>query len=171
MKRPALRIFPCSRYIDKETTLAPNELFHFPRSQQVRGGGMSLWSKFNERTAYRWLVWSVYVLLLTTALVLPGATVNQLGGSMSPGGKFVLAKTGHVGAYALLTILSGWLHVPFRFRLLLLFFLMAHAAATEWIQLNFSHRGGTVDDVVLDHLGIAAGLIVAWKWWSQDNAR
>jgi VanZ family protein len=66
-----------------------------------------------------------------------------------------------------MTILTGWLRVPVRFRLLLLFFLMAHAGTTEWIQLHVPNRGGTVEDVVLDHLGIGAGLIVSWKWWSQ----
>jgi len=128
---------------------------------------MSLLGKFNDRPAWRWLAWGLYVLLLTTALVLPAAAVGNWPGQLSQDQKKIIAKTGHVCAYALMTILSGWLRLPVRFRLLLLFFLMAHAAATEWIQLNVSHRSGTVQDVVLDHLGIAAGLIVSWKWWSQ----
>jgi VanZ family protein len=132
---------------------------------------MSFLGKFNDRPTWRWLVWGVYVLLLTTALVLPGEAVNQWPGGISPGRKFLIAKTGHVCAYALMTILSGWLRVPVRFRLPLLFFLMAHAALTELIQLHVSNRTGTVDDVVLDHLGIAAGLLVSWKWWSRDVTR
>jgi len=130
---------------------------------------MSLWRKFNERPAWRWVVWAVFVALWTTALVLPLPEDRNWPVALSPERKYLLAKTGHVCAYALMTILSGWLRVPMRFRLLLLFFLMAHAAATEWIQLNISNRTGTVDDVMLDHLGIAAGLILSWKWWSRDD--
>jgi VanZ family protein len=128
---------------------------------------MGLLEKFNERPSWRWLVWGVYVLLFTTALVLPAGAVNQWGGSISPSNKYLIAKAGHFCAYALMTILTGWLGVPIRFRLVLLFFLMAHAGVSEWIQLHFSNRTGMVDDVVLDHLGIAAGLIVSWKWWSK----
>jgi VanZ family protein len=128
---------------------------------------MSVLGKFNDRPRWRWLVWGVYVLLWTTALVLPGGAVESLSGVIPREEKFLLAKIGHVCAYALMTILSGWLRVPVRFRLLLLFFLMAHAGATEWIQLHVPNRGGSVEDVVLDHLGIGAGLIVSWKWWSQ----
>jgi VanZ family protein len=129
---------------------------------------MSLLGKFNERPSWRWLAWGIYVLLFTTALVLPQAAIGNWPGDLSPGGKKFIAKAGHVCAYALMTILSGWLRLPVRFRLLLLFFLMAHAGATEWIQLHFSHRTGIVDDVVLDHLGIAAGLAVSWKWWAKE---
>jgi VanZ family protein len=130
---------------------------------------MSLFGKFNERPSWRWLAWGIYVLLLTTALVLPMTAVGNWPVTISPSRKFLLAKTGHVCAYALMTILSGWLRIPIRFRLPLLFFLMAHAAVTEWIQLNLSNRTGTLDDVVLDHLGIAAGLVLSWKWWSKNQ--
>jgi VanZ family protein len=130
---------------------------------------MSLWRQFNDRPAWRWLVWGILVALWTTALVLPLPEDRNWPIAISPGRKYLLAKTGHVGAYAVMTILSGWLPVPLRFRLPLLFFLMAHAAATEWVQLNFSNRTGTVEDVVLDHMGIAAGLIISWKWWSKDE--
>jgi VanZ family protein len=128
---------------------------------------MGFLRKFNNRSAWRWLALGLYVLVLTTALVLPAAAVGNWPAQLSLDQKKFIAKSGHVCAYALMTILSGWLRVPVRFRLLLLFFLMAHAAATEWIQLNLSHRDGTVQDVVLDHLGIAAGLIVSWRWWSR----
>ncbi|HMF17682.1 MAG TPA: VanZ family protein [Gemmataceae bacterium] len=130
---------------------------------------MSLWRKFNERPAWRWVTWAVFVGLWTTALVLPLPEDRNWPVALSPGGKFTLAKIGHVGAYALMTILTGWLRVPVRFRLPLLFFLMAHAAATEWIQLRVPSRYGSVEDVVLDHLGIAAGLVLSWKWWSRDE--
>src|SRR3989442_9855984 len=105
--------------------------------------GMRFLEKFNDRPTWRWLALGVFVVLWTTALVLPLPDERSWPVAISPGRKYFFAKTGHVCAYAIMTILSGWLRVPFRFRLLLLFFLMAHAAATEWIQLNFSRRTGT----------------------------
>lgn len=131
---------------------------------------MSFLQKFNDRPRWRWLACAIFVILWTTALVLPFPDPGSWPVQLTPSRKFLIAKTCHVSAYALMTILCGWLRVPVRFRLLLLFFLMAHAAATEWIQLNISNRTGTVDDVVLDHLGIAIGLAVSWKWWSKKEA-
>jgi len=46
---------------------------------------------------------------------------------------------------------------------------MAHAAATEWVQLHVSNRTGTIQDVILDHIGIALGLAFSWKWWSKEG--
>ena len=132
---------------------------------------MNLLDKFKERPSWRWLAWGLFVLLSTTALVAPLPAVDNWPVEISQGQIYFFAKTAHVWAYALMTILSGWLGVTVRFRWLLLFFLMAHAAATEWIQLNLSGRNGTVDDVLLDHLGIATGLIVSRKWWFRDRSR
>lgn len=118
----------------------------------------------------RWIVWSGYVLLWTTLLVipLPGSVEWSL---LDPGvlqEKFI-AKTGHVCAYAMMTILTAWLRVGPAARLAMLFFLMAHAAATEWIQLHVASRSGTVNDVVLNHLGILAGLLLSWRWWTEGT--
>jgi hypothetical protein len=82
--------------------------------------------------------------------------------------KYLLGKAVHVTAYAVLAGLSGWLRVPYRRRWLLLFFVMAHGTVTELLQLHTTwHRTGCLDDVGLDHLGVALGLLVTWKWWSE----
>ncbi len=86
-----------------------------------------------------------------------------------PGRRYFVAKSIHVCAYALLSLLTGWLQPRYRRRLALLFFLMAHASGTEWVQSNLSYRTGTVTDVVLDHCGIAAGLLLGWKWWAGEG--
>ena len=58
--------------------------------------------------------------------------------------KFLIAKTLHVAAYAVLAGLSGWLRVPSRFRWILLFVIMAHAPATELLQLLVEGRTGSL---------------------------
>lgn len=116
----------------------------------------------------RWLLWICYVFLWTTLLVVPFPDLGQWPLFDPPiGDKYLIGKAGHVCAYALMTILTGWLRVGFQARLLLLFFLMAHASATEWVQLHLSNRTGLVDDIVLDHLGILTGLVLSWKWWTR----
>jgi len=83
--------------------------------------------------------------------------------------RFLLAKALHITAYAVLAGLSGWLRVPCRFRWILLFVLMAHATATELLQLHVEGRTGDLRDVGLDHLGIGLGLLLTWKWWSDPT--
>lgn len=121
-----------------------------------------------DRPRLRWVIWTGYVLLWTSLLVFPfpeGLELPLIEPSFLR--KTVVAKTGHVCAYALMTILSAWLRTGFPLRIVLLFFLMAHASGTEWVQQNLANRTGTVNDVVLDHLGILGGLLLSWKWWTQ----
>ncbi|MBM4071029.1 MAG: hypothetical protein FJ271_19080 [Planctomycetes bacterium] len=121
-----------------------------------------------DKPRLRWLVWSAYVLLWTTLLVIPipdAVDWSPLDSEYVT--KKALAKTGHVCAYALMTILTAWLRTGPRLRMAMLFFLMAHAAGTEWIQLNVAGRSGTVNDIVLDHLGILCGLVLSWRWWTE----
>ncbi len=114
----------------------------------------------------RWLLWCVYVLLWTTVLVLPGAPIDKLAPDISIIWKYFIAKTGHVAAYALWTILSGRPPVPARFRWLLVFVLMAHASGTELLQMLYvPGRFGHLVDVGFDHLGIMIGIALTWKWW------
>jgi VanZ family protein len=116
----------------------------------------------------RWLVWGAYALTWTTLLVMPMPSTEpweEFGFDV----KYLLGKSLHVAAYALLTALTGWLRPPFRFRLLLLFLVMAHAPVTELIQLHVSNRTGCLEDVGFDHLGAAVGLLLAWRWWSAPE--
>lgn len=123
----------------------------------------------------RWLIWGVYVAVWTVALVLPvpartGLPVDQLLVTW----KAVIAKTLHVTAYAVLTLLSAWLRVPLRYRGPLMFFIAAHATLTELAQwgateAGWSERSGMLYDVGFDHLGVLIGLVVGWKWWTRDE--
>jgi hypothetical protein len=113
----------------------------------------------------RGLIWSVYLIIWTIGLLVPMPEETGHGLSL----KFIAAKILHVVAYAGLACLSGWLRIPCRWRWLVLFVIMAHAPATELLQLNIRGRTGTLRDVGLDHLGIGLGLLLTWRWWSQPD--
>jgi hypothetical protein len=120
----------------------------------------------------RWLriLWALLVVIWTIMLLAPMPGEERWPLSLGPEHRYYLAKTAHVAVFAFLTVLAGCLAGRFSWRLLLLFFLMAHAAATEWAQsvLPF-HRTGTVTDVVLDHCGIGVGLLVSWRSWTRRD--
>jgi VanZ family protein len=122
---------------------------------------------------YRWLVWLAFLVLWTTALLVPVPTgpwdlepVHVFEVEL----KLLIAKTVHVSAYALFTILTGWLQVPARLWWLLLFFVTVHGTATELLQLLTPSRTGQLLDVGFDNLGVALGLLLSWKWWSANNS-
>ena len=118
----------------------------------------------------RWLVWIVYTALWTLALVSPfSEEADRAADELLFGRKYIVAKSLHVAAYAGLTILSAWLRVPFRFRLLLIAFLLVHATVTELLQLGVARRSGNLHDVAYDHLGVLLGLAMSWKWWREGT--
>jgi VanZ family protein len=119
---------------------------------------------------WRWVIWVTYVVVWTAILVMPTPdtgdwTVEELGIDF----KYLIGKSLHVGAYAMLAMLTGWLQVSARRRWLLLFFIMAHGTVTELVQLHIPSRSGSLKDVGFDHLGIGLGLLVSWKWWSDPS--
>jgi len=118
---------------------------------------------------WRWWLWGACVLLWTTALLMP---IPQ--GAPLPVTEFrwklLFGKGLHMAAYAFLTVMAAWLRAPMRYRILLVFFLMAHATATEVLQdltKEMFGRSGTLSDVALDQTGIAVGVLLAWKWWTN----
>src|SRR5262245_64698327 len=117
---------------------------------------------------WRWVIWAAYVAAWTAALLsrVPEGDWGAIGsGEERIDLKNLFGKTVHVSAYAVLAGLTGWLRVSSRRRWLLLFFVMAHGTATELLQLHAtSYRTGCLEDVALDHLGVALGLLVTWKW-------
>ncbi len=125
------------------------------------------WGRIGPR--WRWLIWLTYVTAWTTSLLVPVPsgtwTVEELGLDL----KFLIGKTLHVSAYAVLAMLSGWLRVPARYRWLVLFAVMVHGPLTEFLQLFTANRTGSLQDVCLDHLGVALGLLLTWKWWSEPS--
>ncbi|MCI0643130.1 MAG: VanZ family protein [Gemmataceae bacterium] len=118
----------------------------------------------------RWLIWSFYVALWTVALLLPPevpeAIVNH---EIIRDRKFLIGKTVHIVAFAVMTILTGWLRSPPRWRLLLLAFLLVHPTVTELLQLEVG-RTGLLTDVALDQVGVALGLALSWKWWFENTS-
>ena len=114
----------------------------------------------------RWLVWSAFAVCWTAALIAPIRDEHKwLITEWQFDLKFLVAKTLHVGCYALFAMLTGWLRAPQRVRWLLIFILMGHATLTEMIQEHVPGRSGHLHDVAWDHLGIAIGLMLTWKWW------
>jgi VanZ family protein len=130
---------------------------------------MASFSKFNGPPRRRWALWIVLLAVWTTLLVLPMPRQEDWPVKVTRDVKFYIGKSVHLVGYGVLTVLAGWLQPRFRWRLLLLFFLMAHAGATEWAQKYVPSRTGTVPDVVLNHAGVLLGLIVSWKWWSKES--
>jgi VanZ family protein len=127
---------------------------------------------FSART--RWLIWSIYFVAWTAGLLHPDPFdtlqstlhVEKLDINF----KFFLAKGLHISAYALLTILTGWLATPIRWRWLLMFILMAHGPLTERLQMEVPGRTGSLRDVLFDMAGISLGLVVSWPLWSRVPA-
>lgn len=115
---------------------------------------------------YRWLVWSLVVGLWTVLLLLPISEHNPLE-RIPAARREILAKLAHVAGYAALTILAGWLRLPMRWRWLLILFLMGHASVTELLQVPIG-RGGSLNDVGWDHLGVLCGVLATWKWWINE---
>ena len=119
----------------------------------------------------RVLIWIGYLALWTLALLLPAHLIDTLPGiEILEGRRFWVAKGLHVTAYAILAILSGWLRLPARFRLVLVFLLMGHPTVTELMQQLVPGRTGSLRDVALDQIGVTLGLLLSWNWWAQPEA-
>jgi len=117
---------------------------------------------------WRWLLWCVFVVIWTTAL-LTTEPVHVAHAVLAPRFIFPMSKMLHVSAYALLAILSGWVIVPVRRRWILLVFMSLHAFGTEFFQQFVPERGPSLRDVGIDHIGIAIGLLLSCTWWLKSN--
>ena len=118
----------------------------------------------------RWLLWALFAGVWTTFLLLPAHAIEGLPGhEIIHGRKYLVAKSLHVIGYVVLTVLSGWLLVPARFRWLLVFFVMAHATGTELLQQVVPGRTGDLRDVGFNQLGVLLGLVITWKWWIEGE--
>jgi VanZ family protein len=78
--------------------------------------------------------------------------------------QFWVVKTGHVSAYALLSLLTGCLPLAPGPRAGMWLLLFGHACLTEYIQLFVPGRYGSLRDVGLDSVGIALGWAVFTAW-------
>jgi hypothetical protein len=120
----------------------------------------------------RWLIWTSLVIAWTLALEFPVPDPGE-----NPAGEFILTnkliigKSAHVGVYAVLAALSGWVPLPGRYRWIMMFFLMTHAWGSEMLQEllhEWCHRGGSLTDIGFDTVGIMLGVAASWKWWVRD---
>src|SRR5690242_11957762 len=122
-------------------------------------------SSFGPRL--RTFIWSVFVVAWTTALLTPQPAVmaDTLLGEDNAG---YASKILHVSAYAVMTILSGWLRVRSPGRQVLLAFLSFHALGTEFFQQFVPYRYPSWTDVGWDHIGLLWGIILSWRWWVEE---
>jgi VanZ family protein len=113
----------------------------------------------------RWLIWGVYNVAWATALLTPQPV--ELADQILPTHtQFTAAKSLHIAAYAVLTILTSWLCVRRGWRWALLAFVSLHAMGTEFFQQFVPRRHGTLEDVGIDHIGILIGVLLSWRaWW------
>jgi VanZ family protein len=117
---------------------------------------------------YRWLIWAGFLLGWTYLLTFPvPEPLLETTETIVPSRRFYVAKTVHITGYLLLTVLTGWLAAPQRYRPLLMLFVMGHCVGTELIQEAFAHRTGSLLDVGLDQIGVLAGFLLSWKWWTE----
>jgi VanZ family protein len=117
----------------------------------------------SRKLIVRGLGWCLCLSLWTVALLTIFPV--ELGSAIMPEEMhFPAAKCLHVCAYAFLTMYLAWM--PLRsWRWLFLAFLSLHAAGTEYFQRFVPGRHGTVSDFFIDHLGIALGIGLTWKYW------
>lgn len=116
----------------------------------------------------RWLVWCLFLVGWTAMLLVPGSVHEQLSlGEVVWTRKAFIAKSAHVLGFAAFAVITGWLRVPLPWRPPLMFLLMFHAVATEFLQDFVPGRTATLSDALFNHLGIALGVALTWKWWTH----
>jgi VanZ family protein len=116
------------------------------------------------KVSWRLLVWLLCLAVWTAALVTtyPAKVHEEI---LPPELQFPTAKCLHVSVYGLLAGLASCLPLRSRWRWALVAVLSLHAFTTEYVQQYVDLRHGSLRDVGIDHLGIALGLLLTWKWW------
>lgn len=111
-----------------------------------------------------WQLWCVGLILWSCLLLAPGnwfpggASTHNVGG-------IGLGKLLHVGSYAMLSGLAGWLPFPRRQRLWCSFGLILHGGLTELMQTRVPFREGSPKDVGIDIIGVLLGWLVTFRRW------
>jgi hypothetical protein len=117
-----------------------------------------------------WQIWAAILIVWTVGLEFPVWEPDDIPArEFVLTLKFIVGKTLHLCMYAVLAAMATWLPIPARFRWLMMYFLMAHAWATEMLQQllhPWFKRGGNLEDVGIDILGIAIGVALTWKRWT-----
>jgi VanZ family protein len=113
------------------------------------------------------LIFVVFLSLWTWKLLEPHPVPEDLQDELNRAGlSFVAAKSLHAAGYAFLTILAATLPAPQRWRYFLVGMLVLHGVATEIGQTFVPNRTGRVYDVLIDWVGITAGVGLVW-WWGR----
>ena len=114
-----------------------------------------------------WVLWGLGLAVWTVALTttFPVQIKEALIPVDPPG--FPTAKVLHAAAYAFLAGFAVLLRPLGAWRWLILFLLLEHGVATEFIQTFVPERSGDIRDVVIDHCGVALGVLLTWPWWRR----
>jgi hypothetical protein len=112
-----------------------------------------------------WIAWWLCVALWTAALTTTAPVhIHQALLPEDPWG-LPVSKILHVSAYAFLAAFAMGLRPPTLWRWLFVILLLEHGVATEWIQAFVPERGPSVNDIVIDHCGVALGVALTLPWW------
>ena len=130
--------------------------------------GVGKWGRIPQ--TWRWLLWLAFTIAWSTSLLMPVPEGDWSVEGVEIDLRYLFSKSVHISAYAVFTGLSGWLRAPARYRWLLLFFVMVHGTVTELLQNHTLHRTGCLEDVGFDHLGVALGLLLTWRWWTGSES-
>jgi len=112
----------------------------------------------------RWVLWLV-LLSIWTVVLLTSEPVRFTRKHITPRTDLPVSKFVHVGAYAFLTATAVFLPLSGWRRWLLVLALSLHGTVTEYLQTFVNMRTGQLLDVLLNHLGIALGLMLTYRWW------
>lgn len=115
---------------------------------------------------WRWSVWWLLVGLWALALLTP-QPVEVGKAILPPEAMFSASKGLHIGAYAFLTGVAAWLPAWRNWRWLPVAILSLHGFGTEFFQQFVPARHGCLEDVGIDHIGIAMGLLLTLVRWRQ----
>src|SRR5437867_715668 len=105
-------------------------------------------------TALRWFAWATFLTVWSVALLTPQPAEWATETFPEETSRFLIAKSSHIGSYALLVILTCRLPVSRSVRWLLLAVLSLHGFGTEFFQQFVPGRNGCLEDVGYDHLGL-----------------
>jgi VanZ family protein len=115
---------------------------------------------------WRWATWWLLAGLWALALLTPQPV--QIEKRVLPEEALFSASKGlHVAAYAFLTALGAWLPPWHGRRWLPIVVMSLHGCLTEFFQLFVPARHGCLQDVAIDHVGIALGLLLTLNRWRR----
>lgn len=110
-----------------------------------------------QAVLFWWAFWWVFLVLWTIGLLRPEPI--QLQQLLIPSFLgWITAKGMHLGVYALLALLASLLPGSPSLKLTCYIILLAHAFATEFLQLWVKERTGSLFDVAIDLCGVTLGL-------------